>query len=147
MEKKRNAFVKLCGYCASPQIQGDVYIDMDVVVGNQLFSFMIKDPNWVYSEGKLDYEQLEPKVKEIEKYKIRPTVFDLTTKTNAKMTDIEQEIALHYVFDNCRQEMTRIRQEQEEKMMLLFGLSDDGFLALSEEELESLGEIYEVEIN
>jgi len=147
MKKNVQAFVKFCKYYVSPKNHESSYIKMEVFVKNQIFSFTITDPNWVYFEGKIDYDQFKPKVKEMDKYKIHPRAFDLTTKTNATMTDIEQELALSYVFEHCGKEMTRIRQDQEEKMMIMFGMSDEALSVFSKEELEKLSERYEVKIN
>jgi len=123
-------------------------IEMDIVIQSTLtgealvVTCEVNDPNWIINEeGLLTYAS-DNSTEERTKYTILSSARDKETNQTRIITEIEKEILLDFIFSYCKEEVIEVRSQQEEKMMLLFGMDEDDLDLLSENERKFLNEDY-----
>jgi hypothetical protein len=116
-------------------------VEMDIVSGSQIFSLTYRDPERV--RGGL------PAEKEEDNYQVDEEVFDFAIKEITKMTPIEREMVRKYLFEQCGEEIVRIRKQQQDNFFkcVLLSTNPEEYEKLSEKERNELEGIYEVDID
>lgn len=126
----KKTFVRLCA-----ALHGKA--ELEIVSGSQIFSLTYKSP-----------ERSSSKCEE-ECYEVHEEVVDFSIKQVIKLTPIEREMARSFLFEQCGDDITRIRKQQQENLSRCALLSSipGEYEKLSEEERKELEGIYEVEID